>query len=102
MYAGQVVEAANAVEIFEQPQHPYTEALLGALPPLEGDGLRGARLTSIPGQPPSLISPPSGCRFAPRCPYAASPDGCAEDGHELRAIRPGHLVRTAHPRSKRG
>jgi oligopeptide/dipeptide ABC transporter ATP-binding protein len=101
MYAGQVIEAAPAVEIFERPEHPYTEALLGALPPLDGSDLRHARLTSIPGQPPSLIAPPSGCRFAPRCPHASLDDGCASAEQELRELRPGHLVRTAHPRTAR-
>jgi oligopeptide/dipeptide ABC transporter ATP-binding protein len=68
MYAGQIVENATLDEIFYDPQHPYTWGLLGSLMRL--DQTRGARLAQIPGQPPSLLSPPSGCRFAPRCAYA--------------------------------
>ncbi|MBX5485445.1 MAG: ABC transporter ATP-binding protein [Mycolicibacterium hassiacum] len=101
MYAGQVIESCGVVDVFERPEHPYTEALLGALPPLDGDDLRHARLTAIPGQPPSMRNLPSGCRFAPRCPYAGLDDDCAAVPQELREIRPGHLVRTAHPRSLR-
>src|SRR4051795_13214939 len=70
MYAGQVVEHANTLDLFDSPEHPYTEALLGALPSLEGESGRQARLISIPGRPPDLLDPPSACRFAPRCPYA--------------------------------
>jgi peptide/nickel transport system ATP-binding protein len=65
MYAGQVVEDATLDEIFYEPKHPYTWGLLGSLARL--DQPRTARLTQIPGAPPSLLSPPSGCRFAPRC-----------------------------------
>jgi oligopeptide/dipeptide ABC transporter ATP-binding protein len=67
MYAGQIVENATLDETFYDPQHPYTWGLLGSLMRL--DQSRGARLAQIPGQPPSLLSPPSGCRFAPRCPH---------------------------------
>ena len=67
MYAGQIVEDATLDEIFYDPQHPYTWGLLGSLMRL--DQTRGARLAQIPGQPPSLLAPPSGCRFAPRCPH---------------------------------
>ena len=68
MYAGQIVEDTTLDEIFYDPQHPYTWGLLGSLPRL--DQPRPARLPQIPGQPPSLLSPPPGCRFAPRCPHA--------------------------------
>jgi oligopeptide/dipeptide ABC transporter ATP-binding protein len=101
MYAGQIVEQAPTQELFDQPEHPYTEALLGALPQLEGENVRRGRLRSIPGRPPDLIAPPPGCRFAPRCPHAGLGDGCAEHLPELRAIRPNHLVRSQHPTSER-
>jgi peptide/nickel transport system ATP-binding protein len=101
MYAGQVVERAASLDLFDSPEHPYTEALLGALPQLEGEGGRRGRLVSIPGRPPDLIDPPDSCRFAPRCAYAAAVDGCAATHQELREVRPGHLVRTAHPSSQR-
>ena len=74
MYAGQIVENATLDEIFYDPQHPYTWGLLGSLMRL--DQSRGTRLAQIPGQPPSLLAPPSGCRFAPRCPHTF--DKCHE------------------------
>ena len=101
MYAGQFVEQAETQELFDRPEHPYTEALLGALPQLEGENIRQGRLRSIPGRPPDLIAPPRGCRFAPRCPHANLQDGCANQLPELRAVRPGHLVRSQHPASER-
>jgi oligopeptide/dipeptide ABC transporter ATP-binding protein len=101
MYAGQVVEQASTLDLFDNPEHPYTEALLGALPQLEGEGVREGRLTAIPGRPPDLIDPPAACRFAPRCRYAELPDSCTEHQPELREIRPGHWVRSAHPASER-
>jgi oligopeptide transport system ATP-binding protein len=101
MYAGQIVEQANAEDLFDNPEHPYTEALLGALPQLEGEGIRQGRLTAIPGRPPNLVDPPVACRFAPRCKYANDQDACAHTVPELREIRPGHWVRSAHPASER-
>jgi oligopeptide/dipeptide ABC transporter ATP-binding protein len=101
MYAGQIVEQAPVLELFDHPEHPYTEALLGSLPQIEGEGIREGRLTAIPGRPPDLIELPEGCRFAPRCPYANVEDGCATRLPELRQIRPGHLVRSMHPASER-
>ncbi len=101
MYAGQIVEQAPVLELFDHPEHPYTEALLGALPQLEGEGIRTGRLTAIPGRPPDLINPPAACRFAPRCPYANANDSCATEMPELREIRKEHLVRSSHPASER-
>ena len=100
MYAGQVVEHAPILDLFDSPEHPYTEALLAALPQLEGENVRQQRLRSIPGRPPDLLMPPAACRFAPRCPYAGQ-DDCASIAPELREIRPGHWVRSAHPASER-
>jgi oligopeptide/dipeptide ABC transporter ATP-binding protein len=100
MYAGQVVEQASTLDLFDNPEHPYTEALLGALPQLEGEGVREGRLTAIPGRPPDLIDPPAACRFAPRCPYAGG-DACSERMPELREVRQGHWVRSDHPASER-
>jgi peptide/nickel transport system ATP-binding protein len=73
MYAARVVEQAPVFPLFEQPLHPYTWGLLGSLPRLD---VELERLEQIPGQPPSLLRPPSGCRFRPRCPYAF--DRCRE------------------------
>ena len=69
MYSAKVVEHAHVDEIFERPQHPYTWGLMGSLPRLE---VVVDRLQQIPGQPPSLLNPPRGCRFHPRCPYTMS------------------------------
>jgi len=103
MYAGQIVEYATSLDLFDNPEHPYTNALLGALPHLEGDEgeIREGRLTSIPGRPPALIDPPDACRFAARCPYAHLEDSCTRVQPELREIRAGHFVRSAHPTSER-
>ncbi|TGD89238.1 ABC transporter ATP-binding protein [Mycolicibacterium sp. CH28] len=68
MYAGQIVEDATLDELFYNPQHPYTWGLLGSIARL--DEARPERLTQIPGAPPSLLNPPTGCRFAARCKYA--------------------------------
>ncbi len=102
MYTGQVVEYASSFDLFDRPEHPYTEALLTALPQLEAEDIREGRLTAIPGLPPSLIDPPEACRFAPRCPYANERDSCTKEPQELREIRTGHWVRSAHPAGERG
>ncbi len=65
MYAGRVVEDGPVREIYHRPAHPYTQALLAAVPRV---GVRTRRLLAIPGQPPSMLALPPGCRFAPRCP----------------------------------
>jgi oligopeptide/dipeptide ABC transporter ATP-binding protein len=67
LYGGRVVERGTLDEIFYDPQHPYTWGLLGSVARV--DGLRSDRLTQIAGQPPSLLSPPEGCHFRPRCPH---------------------------------
>ena len=67
MYAGRIVETAPTERIFSSPQHPYTWGLLRSIPTLEAP--RDRELVPIAGRPPSLINPPSGCRFHPRCPY---------------------------------
>jgi oligopeptide/dipeptide ABC transporter ATP-binding protein len=101
MYAGQVVEQAAAAELFSRPEHPYTEALLAALPDLDDPNARRGRLAAIPGRPPDLINPPAACRFASRCPYADRGDCCVLEPPALLELRPGHWVRTAHPASER-
>jgi peptide/nickel transport system ATP-binding protein len=88
MYAARVVERAPVDSLFQRPHMPYTWGLLGSLPRLDADM---ERLTQIPGQPPSLLNPPRGCRFHPRCPYVMNI--CKETEPELRPIsdEPGHL-----------
>ena len=66
MYAGRVIETAPTNSIFAKPAHPYTQALLAAVP--RAGAVRGTKLAAIQGQPPSLINVPPGCSFAPRCP----------------------------------
>ena len=101
MYAGQIVEQASSLDLFDHPEHPYTEALLGALPQIEGTGIREGRLTAIPGRPPDLADPPSACRFAPRGPFSERDDSCTKEEPQLREVRPGHWVRSAHPACER-
>jgi oligopeptide/dipeptide ABC transporter ATP-binding protein len=67
MYAGRVVEQGTLDELFYDPRHPYTWGLLGSIARLDRD--RSVRLSAIPGSPPSLLAPPPGCHFAPRCPH---------------------------------
>jgi len=67
MYAGNIVEYGDVESVFKEPLHPYTQGLLGAFPSIKGER---KKLISIPGQPPDLLHPPTGCRFHPRCPYA--------------------------------
>lgn len=67
MYAGNIVEYGDVESVFKEPLHPYTQGLLGAFPSIKGEK---KKLISIPGQPPDLLHPPTGCRFHPRCPYA--------------------------------
>jgi oligopeptide/dipeptide ABC transporter ATP-binding protein len=86
MYAGRIVERAPATSLFRDAQHPYTLALLGAMPE---SAARGQPLSPIPGRMPAPGTAPPGCRFAPRCPFAG-PD-CAETP-PLREIAQGHAV----------
>jgi oligopeptide/dipeptide ABC transporter ATP-binding protein len=101
MYGGQIVEQASAAELYARPEHPYTEALLGALPQIDNRDVRERHLATIPGRPPDLLNPPVACRFAPRCRYAGLDDNCATVPPEIREIRPGHWVRSGHPASER-
>jgi peptide/nickel transport system ATP-binding protein len=87
MYAGRVMEYGPANEIFEQPQHPYAWGLLDSMPSVER---RLAALVPIEGSPPSLLAPPAGCPFHPRCPYAFAP--CPTDEPPLVApVGEAHL-----------
>jgi peptide/nickel transport system ATP-binding protein len=90
MYAGRVVERGSKRDVFYDPQMPYTWGLLGSIPRL--DRPRPERLHTIEGSPPSLINPPQGCKFRPRCPHAF--DKCMEEpALENRVETPGHLDR---------
>ena len=88
MYAGRIVEAGSADVIYHRPRHPYTMALLKSVPRL--DLPKPHRLPAIPGQPPSLISLPDGCSFAPRCPHRFA--ACLHGRPPLVShATPGHL-----------
>jgi peptide/nickel transport system ATP-binding protein len=90
MYAGRVVERGTKRDLFYDPQMPYTWGLLGSIPRL--DRPRPERLHTIEGAPPSLINPPQGCKFRPRCPHAF--EKCKEEpALENRVGTPGHLDR---------
>ena len=93
MYAGQVVEKAATATLFRHVRMPYTEALLRSIPAM--DAPSHTRLQAIPGRPPDLINPPSGCRFAPRCPYVQ--DKCREEAPPLVEAEPGHSFRCWFP-----
>ena len=90
MYAGQVIEEGSVQEVFERPWHPYTQGLIRSIPRIDADASRGSRLVSIPGTVPSLVDPPPGCRFAPRCAYAR--DACTQATPALRQVGAGHRV----------
>jgi peptide/nickel transport system ATP-binding protein len=91
MYAGRMAEYGTSEDIFGRAGHPYSWGLLSSMPRL--DRARTARLTPIPGTPPSLINVPSGCAFHPRCPYAESTGGrCVAEVPLLRVVGLGHEV----------
>jgi oligopeptide/dipeptide ABC transporter ATP-binding protein len=88
MYLGKIVEYAEKTRLFRRPLHPYTEALLAAVPVPDPDAKRASRI--VQGDVPSPINPPAGCAFHPRCPYAMA--RCKEETPRLQAIEPDHLV----------
>jgi peptide/nickel transport system ATP-binding protein len=93
MYAGEIVESAPSALLQANPEHPYTRGLMESFPPLTGPL---QRLVGIPGSPPDLADPPSGCRFHPRCPLCV-PDGPAyrrqtTERPRLRLVGPEHVV----------
>jgi oligopeptide/dipeptide ABC transporter ATP-binding protein len=88
MYLGRIVEYADTRSIFTRPQHPYTEALLSAVPVPDPSVKREKRL--VQGDVPSPVNPPAGCHFHTRCPYAVA--RCKTESPSLREIAPGHHV----------
>jgi peptide/nickel transport system ATP-binding protein len=87
MYAGQIVEQAPAEQLFRAPRHPYTQGLMSCFPSISGEK---RKLAGVPGAPPDMVAPPSGCRFHPRCPFVEPP--FRESVPELREVTAGHLV----------
>ncbi|AHV92368.1 oligopeptide/dipeptide ABC transporter, ATP-binding, C-terminal domain protein [Bordetella holmesii ATCC 51541] len=88
MYAGEVVETADVQTLFARPLHPYTEALLKAMPRVDSDA---ESLASIPGGVPAITAMPPGCAFAPRCPLRQQ--RCDAQPPALTGVAPGHEVR---------
>jgi oligopeptide transport system ATP-binding protein len=89
MYLGRIVEQAESDTLYNHPLHPYTKALMSAIPQVD-PSLRGRR-TAMKGEVPSIMHPPSGCPFHPRCPIVA--DRCREEAPPFHEIENGHLVR---------
>jgi peptide/nickel transport system ATP-binding protein len=92
MYAGRMAELADADDIFKSPTHPYTHALMGAFPSIKGEK---KELSTLPGEPPDLLNPPSGCRFHPRCPRAT--EKCQEETPPFIEHSPNHFTACWHP-----
>ncbi|HEX2887111.1 ABC transporter ATP-binding protein [Vineibacter terrae] len=90
MYAGKVVEEAPVGELFRAPRHPYTQGLIRSIPRIDTASVKKTRLEAIAGVVPSLLDPPVGCRFAPRCRHAQA--ACLEAMPKLREVGPGHKV----------
>jgi peptide/nickel transport system ATP-binding protein len=86
MYAGRLVEEGRTADVFRHPRHPYTQHLIASLPKI-GDV---APKEALPGAPPNLSDPPSGCRFHPRCPLAM--DICRRENPALTTLAPEHRV----------
>jgi peptide/nickel transport system ATP-binding protein len=92
MYAGRLVELGSAAQVFKRPLHPYTYGLMSAFPSIIGPK---RELTTLPGEPPDLLDPPSGCRFHPRCPFAT--ETCRREVPVFRDLGDGHFVACDHP-----
>jgi oligopeptide transport system ATP-binding protein len=90
MYLGSIVELADAEELYRNPLHPYTQALLSAIPIPDPHLERKRQQQILKGEIPSALSPPKGCPFASRCPFAMPK--CHEVHPETKEIRPGHFV----------
>jgi len=87
MYAGKVVERGDIIDVYNETLHPYAQGLLKAFPEIKGPRVR---MSSIPGGPPNLLNPPSGCRFHPRCKYAM--DICRKEEPPLIEVKKDHYV----------
>jgi len=92
MYAGKLVEYGTSEQIFKRPLHPYTYGLMSAFPSIIGPK---HELTTMPGEPPDLLNPPTGCRFHPRCPNAQ--EICEQVVPEFEDMGDGHYAACYFP-----
>jgi len=93
MYLGKICEVSSSDDLYRNPAHPYTDVLLSSIP--VPDPTVAVKKVVVDGEPPSPVSPPSGCRFNPRCPNAS--DRCRSEEPTLREIEPDHFVACHHP-----
>ncbi|MEM1598494.1 MAG: ABC transporter ATP-binding protein [Pyrobaculum sp.] len=91
MYLGKIVEIGPADSVIKEPLHPYTQALISALPIPDPQAARSRKTIILQGEPPSPLNPPSGCRFHPRCPLAIK-GKCDKEEPVLREVKTGHYV----------
>jgi oligopeptide/dipeptide ABC transporter ATP-binding protein len=97
MYLGKLVEIAPAEELYHKPIHPYTSALLGAIPIPDPNENRARERPIVGGEPPNPINPPTGCRFHTRCPRAT--DVCRAVEPQLTEYANGHVAACHHPQN---
>ncbi|OUN08167.1 oligopeptide ABC transporter ATP-binding protein OppF [Flavonifractor sp. An92] len=90
MYLGNLVELASNVELYDHPLHPYTKALISAIPTADPEEDMSSKQIKLEGEVPSPINPPDGCRFCQRCRYAC--EQCRKETPVLREVQPGHFV----------